>query len=306
MAQAGGQRAPWRAGPTCYTRPMAWTRRYDEPEPQRVNRWLAQSGVCSRREAEALIAEGLVSIDGETVADPGRKIERGQTLTLADRAEARLQGALSVVLHKPVSIVSAQPEPGQVPAVRLLTAEALVGESPVIPDADTRLAPLGRLDMDSRGLLILSEDGVLAKAVIGPDSQLEKEYLVRVAGEITERKLGLLRHGLSLDGRQLRPARVGLAGEQRLRFVLKEGRNRQIRRMCELVDLKVVDLLRIRIGSVKLGDLPQGRWRLLTAAEREALIHPPPPPRPAGRPARRAGQGGESAQNGGRTRPGAR
>ena len=251
---------------------MAWTRRYDEAEPQRINRWLAQSGVCSRREAEALIARGLVAIDGQTVVDPGHKIAAGQTLVLADDAEAQLGSNLTVVVHKPVGVVSAQPEPGQVPAVRLLTRAALVGESPVIPDRDTRLAPLGRLDMDSRGLLILSEDGVLAKAVIGPTSDLDKEYRVRVAGQITERKLGLLRHGLQLDGRQLRPAKVTQTGEQGLTFVLKEGRNRQIRRMCDLVELKVVDLFRVRIGPLKLGDLPQGHWRVLTPAERAAML----------------------------------
>src|SRR5690606_1635121 len=105
------------------------------------------------------------------------------------------------------------------------------------------------------GLLLLSDDGVLAKAVIGPASRLDKEYLVRVKGEIGERALGLLRHGLALDGRPLKPARIERAGEQRLRFVLAEGRNRQIRRMCELVGLSVVDLLRIRIGPLKLGTL---------------------------------------------------
>ena len=251
---------------------MAWTRRYDEAEPQRVNRWLAQSGVCSRREAEALIAEGLVSIDGEPVADPGRKIAPGQTLVLADRAQAQLGSALTVMLHKPVGVVSSQPEHGQVPAVRLLTKAALVGDSPAIPTRDSRLAPIGRLDMDSRGLLILSEDGVVAKAVIGPASELEKEYLVRVTGQLADRRIALLRHGLQLDGRQLKPARVTMAGEQTLRFVLKEGRNRQIRRMCELVELEVVDLLRIRIGEVRLGDLPEGRWRPLTAGERAALL----------------------------------
>lgn len=247
---------------------MAWTRRYEDPDPQRVNKWLAQSGVCSRREAETAISDGLVSIDGERVDDPGRKILPGQTLTLADRGQA----ALTVVLNKPVGVVSAQPEAGQVPAVRLLTRQSLVGESPVIPGRDTRLAPLGRLDMDSHGLLLLSDDGVLAKAVIGPESQLDKEYLVRVRGEITEERLARLRHGLSLDGRKLRPAKVTRAGEQRLRFILKEGRNRQIRRMCDLVDLTVTDLYRIRIGPLKLADLPEGRWRTLTAEERTALI----------------------------------
>jgi 23S rRNA pseudouridine2604 synthase len=251
---------------------MAWTRRYDEAQPQRVNRWLAQNGVCSRREAEALIARGLITIDGAAVSDAGRKIEAGQTLTLADDTGARADGPLTVILHKPVGVVSAQPEPGQIPAARLLTREALVGESPFIPDRDTRLAPVGRLDQDSRGLLILSEDGVVARAVIGPASRLDKEYRVAVIGEITEAKLARLRHGLELDGRALRPAQVSLIGERRLRFVLTEGRNRQIRRMCALVDLKVVDLFRVRIGPLSLGDLPERRWRALTAAERRALI----------------------------------
>jgi 23S rRNA pseudouridine2604 synthase len=255
---------------------MAWTRRYEESEPQRVNRWLAQSGVCSRREAEALIARGLVSIDGQAVVDAGHKIAAGQTLTLADDAQAALQGALTVLLHKPVGVVSAQPEAGQTPAVRLLTRTALVGDSPVIPDRDTRLAPVGRLDMDSRGLLILSEDGVVAKAVIGPSSDLEKEYQVRVAGQVTDRAIGLLRHGLSLDGRQLKPARVTLTGPQQLRFVLKEGRNRQIRRMCDLVGLSVTDLFRVRIGPLRLDGLAEGRWRVLSPAERAALIAAPP------------------------------
>ena len=181
---------------------MAWTRRYDEAEPQRVNRWLAQSGVCSRREAEDLIGRGLVFIDGARIDDVGRKIEPGQTLVLNDAAQGELQASLTVVLNKPVGVVSSQPEGDQIPAVRLLTAQALRGESPTIPDRNTRLAPLGRLDQDSHGLLLLSEDGVLAKALIGPNSRLDKEYLVRVEGPITEPKLSRLRHGLALDGRQ--------------------------------------------------------------------------------------------------------
>ncbi|MDB5461091.1 MAG: pseudouridylate synthase [Caulobacteraceae bacterium] len=251
---------------------MAFSRRYDESEPQRVNRWLAQNGVCSRREAEGLIAQGLVSIDGEVVSDPGRKILPGQTLVLADKAQVQLGAQMSVVLHKPKGVVSAQPEPGQVPAVRLLTRDSLWAPSRSIPGLDSRLAPVGRLDMDSRGLLLLSEDGVLAKAVIGPASDLEKEYRVAVMGELTDAKIALLRHGLELDGRRLKPAEVDPISDQRLRFVLKEGRNRQIRRMCELVELKVVDLFRVRIGPLDLGDMPEGRWRPLTAQERELLI----------------------------------
>jgi 23S rRNA pseudouridine2604 synthase len=213
-----------------------------------------------------------VSIDGERVDDVGRKIAPGQTLTLAEEAQSELGASLSVVLHKPVGVVSAQPEAGQTPAVRLLTRAALMGESPTIPDARTSLAPLGRLDMDSRGLLLLSDDGVLAKAIIGPATELEKEYLVQVNGQVSEDKLDRLRHGLQLDGRRLRRAKVTRLGPQKLRFVLKEGRKRQIRRMCELVGLHVVDLFRVRIGPLQLGDLPEGRWRALTPEERAALL----------------------------------
>ena len=250
---------------------MALSRTYDGPEAVRLNKFMGQSGLCSRREADALIAEGLVAVDGEVVRDAGRKILPGQTLTLADRAEAQLAGGVTIVLHKPVGYVSGQPEPGKTPAVRLLTAANRIGDGEV-PARDASLPPIGRLDEDSRGLLLLSSDGVVAKAVIGPDSDLDKEYLVEVAGQVSEAKLSRLRHGLELDGRKLRPARVTQLAPQRLRFILREGRKRQIRRMCELVGLEVTDLLRIRIGALELGDLPEGRWRVLTSAERTALV----------------------------------
>ncbi len=249
--------------------PVNWTKTYAGAEPQRVNKWLASEGVCSRREAEELIAKGLVSIDGARVDDPGRKIEPGQSISVS-RGQERAQ--ISVVINKPVGFVSAQPEGDQVPAARLLTRANLIGQTHNMPNKRTSLAPLGRLDQDSRGLLLLSEDGVLAKALIGETSKLDKDYLVRVAGQITDRKIALLRHGLSLDGRQLKPAKVGVVENQRLRFVLNEGRNRQIRRMCELVELEVTDLLRTRIGPLHLNDLPEGKWRALGADERDALI----------------------------------
>jgi len=248
---------------------MVWTRTYAGAEPQRVNKWLASEGVCSRREAEELIANGLVSIDGARVADPGRKIEPGQTIAVED---AGGRPHISAVLNKPIGVVSAQPEGDQIPAARLLTRANLIGPPRNLPTKRTRLAPLGRLDQDSRGLLLLSEDGVLAKALVGPDSKLDKEYLVRVAGHIDERKIGLLRHGLMLDGRQLKPAKIEQVEPQRLRFTLVEGRNRQIRRMCDLVELEVTDLLRLRIGPLKLGDLQEGKWRALSPEERQALI----------------------------------
>lgn len=250
---------------------MAFTRTYDGSEPVRINKWLGQTGVCSRREAEALIAAGMVTIDGESVTDAGRKIEPGQTLTLNDRGEAALASGVTILIHKPLGYVSGQPEPDKIPAVRLLTAENLVGEG-TPPAEDASLPPIGRLDEDSRGLLMLSSDGVVAKAVIGPQSKLDKEYLVRIEGDVTEKKLALLRRGLMLDGRILKYAKVSRMEQNRLRFILTEGRNRQIRRMCEMVDLEVTDLLRIRVGPIHLNNLPEGRWRMITPDEREALI----------------------------------
>jgi len=251
---------------------MAWSRKYDGPEPQRVNKWLAQQGMCSRREAEALIEQGLVSINGQRINDVGRKIEPGQTLTLNDKAQGQLGSAVTVVIHKPVGLVSAQPEGDQIPAARLIRADTLFGKTDHIPGSRLSLAPLGRLDQDSRGLLILSEDGVLAKALIGPESPIDKEYLVAVKGRVNRDVISKLRHGLELDGRQLKPAKVTLEPDDRLKFILVEGRNRQIRRMCELVGLEVTDLLRVRIGPLRLGDLPEGQWRPMTAAERAALL----------------------------------
>ena len=256
---------------------MSWSRVYTGAEPQRVNRWLAQAGVCSRREAEELIAAGRLHIDAERVDDPGRKIAPGQTLTLEDLASGPDAAPISILVNKPPGVVSAQPEGRQVPAARLLTPQNLWGGEGTAPPSTVRLAPLGRLDMDSRGLLLLSEDGVLARALIGPDSTLDKQYRVRVAGAPTPRRIGQLRHGLRLDGRELKPARVSQVADQTLDVTLWEGRNRQIRRMCAAVGLKVVDLLRVRIGPLRLGELPEGRWRPLKPDERTALLQPGTP-----------------------------
>lgn len=249
---------------------MAWSGVWRGDEPVRLNKFMAQSGVCSRREADGLIASGLVTVEGVVVADAGRKVEPGQTVALADAAQAALNG-VSILLNKPTGYVSGQPEPGKVPAVRLLSADRQVGLGDV-PASDLSLPPVGRLDEDSRGLLLLSTDGVVAKAVIGPQSEIDKEYRVRVRGEVTAAIVERLRHGLELDGRALKPAGVFDNGKGRLKFILKEGRNRQIRRMCDLVGLRVVDLQRTRIGPIKLGDLEEGRWRHLTDEERQALI----------------------------------
>ncbi|MHA7898700.1 MAG: pseudouridine synthase [Henriciella sp.] len=257
---------------------MADEHLYRGNAPVRLNKWMAELGLCSRREAEALIAGGGVFVDEVKVEQPGHKIEPGQTLKLDERAQRAIASKFTAVLNKPVDYVSAQPEEDQIPAVRLLkTANATDGSRG--PAKDASLAPLGRLDQDSHGLLLLSDDGVLAKAIIGPQHSLEKEYLVTVDGKITDGRLTLLRNGLSLDERRLKPAKVTMVEGQTLRFILKEGRKRQIRRMCDLVGLRVVDLQRIRIGPLELGQLEPGKWRSLKAKERAALIAASLPPK---------------------------
>lgn len=249
-------------------------KKWDGEEPVRVNKWLAQSGVCSRREAESLILAGSVFIDGEKVEDAGRKILPGQTLKLTTGGAETLNAKRTIMLNKPEGYVSGTPEDEQIPAVRLLTRENMIGKAKPVGSRDS-LAPIGRLDQDSRGLLIMSDDGRVAKGVIGPDADLEKEYIVRVRGKITGSKMKLLRHGLELDGRQLKEARVTGVADQTLRFVLREGRNRQIRRMCDLVELRVIDLVRVRVGALKLGGMKEGTWKELKPHEIEALLRNP-------------------------------
>jgi 23S rRNA pseudouridine2604 synthase len=236
----------------------------------RVSKLLAERGLCSRREADAYIERGLVFVDGKRVTELGTRADPGAVITLAAEARANQARQATVLLHKPIGFVSGQAEDGHQPAVSLISAKTqAAGESQRFqPSLLKGLAPAGRLDIDSTGLLVLTQDGRIARQLIGDDSQVEKEYLVRVDGVLDTRGLALLNHGLELDGRKLRPAKVAWANPEQLRFVLTEGRKRQIRRMCELVGLRVTGLKRVRIGRVRLGELPLGQWRFLRPGER--------------------------------------
>jgi 23S rRNA pseudouridine2604 synthase len=241
-------------------------------EKVRLSKLMAAQGLCSRREADSYIERGWVLVDGERVTELGTRIDPAQKITLAPAA-AHLQSArVTILLNKPIGYVSGQPEGDYRPAVSLITrASRWRGDrSPQRFHGSqlNELAPAGRLDIDSQGLLVLTQDGRIARQLIGSDSRVEKEYLVRVQGKLTASGLALLNHGLALDGTPLKPARVEWQNREQLRFVLTEGRKRQIRRMCELVGLTVLGLKRIRIGRVRLGDLPTGQWRYLRSDER--------------------------------------
>jgi len=242
-----------------------------EPEPLRLSKLMSQRGICSRREADLYIEQGLVFVDGQRISELGTRVHPDCEIKLAAQASQQQQARVTLLLNKPIGYVSGQPEPGFTPAVTLIRPENLWSEGggpEFRPSHLKGLAPAGRLDIDSTGLLVLTQDGRIAKLLIGDNSQIEKEYLVRVQGDLSEQGMKLLNHGLSLDGQVLRPAKVSWQNEDQLRFVLREGRKRQIRRMCELVGLKVIGLKRVRIGSVALGKLPVGKWRYLRVDER--------------------------------------
>ncbi len=231
---------------------------------------ITERGIASRREADDWIAAGWVRVNGR-LAVLGQRSGPDVVIEIDPRARAEQARRVTVLLNKPIGYVSGQPEDGHEPAVVLLTAAnrwpADTSGIEFQPSHLRHLAPAGRLDIDSTGLLVMTQDGRVAKKLIGDQTRVEKEYLVRVVhtqpGPVPEASLERLRHGLELDGVALRPARVSWQNEDQLRIVLREGRKRQIRRMCELVGLQVLGLKRVRIGSVTLGPLPMGQWRYL-------------------------------------------
>ncbi|WP_186140001.1 pseudouridine synthase [Burkholderia gladioli] len=252
----------------------------DETGMVRLSKRMSELGLCSRREADEWIEKGWVLVDGERIDTLGTKVRPEQNIEIDQRAQAAQAAQVTILLHKPVGYVSGQAEDGYEPAVTLITRENhWSGDHSALrfsPQHLRTLAPAGRLDIDSTGLLVLTQDGRIAKQLIGEQSDIDKEYLVRVRfGErLTDidqhfpaESLAKLRHGLELDGAPLKPAMVSWQNGEQLRFVLREGKKRQIRRMCELVGLEVIGLKRVRMGHVMLGALPQGEWRYLSPDE---------------------------------------
>jgi 23S rRNA pseudouridine2604 synthase len=236
---------------------------------------MSELGLCSRREADEWIERGWVRVDGQIVSELGSKVLPHQKITVERQASAQQARRVTVLINKPMGYVSGQAEDGYKPAVTLVNAESRwKGDTAPVqfhPSQLRSLVPAGRLDIDSVGLLVLTQDGRIAKHLIGEDTSVEKEYLVRVQytkpGRLPDAELKRLNHGLSLDGKKLLPAKVRWQNEDQLSFVLREGKKRQIRRMCEAVGLRVLGLKRVRIGRVALGDLPTGQWRYLGADE---------------------------------------
>jgi len=281
----------------------------------RLNKRMAELGLASRREADDWIAKGWVKVNGK-VAEMGMQVAPDVRIEIDQQAQGQQAKQVTVLINKPLGLVSGQAEDGHEPAITLVQPQNRWSEDNARfffhPSQLKSLVPAGRLDIDSTGLLVLTQDGRVARQLIGEDAVMEKEYPVRVIYTGVENsaaatsaaathaarpglrpaapsqlsriddddpistdvqsvfpadKLAKLRHGLSLDGQALKPARVEWQNPEQLRFVLTEGKKRQIRRMCELVGLKVVGLKRVRVGKVMLGNLPVGQWRYLAPHE---------------------------------------
>jgi len=285
----------------------------------RLNKRMAELGLASRREADEWIGKGWVKVNGR-VAEMGMQVMPDVRIEIDKQAQGQQAKQVTVLINKPLGLVSGQAEDGHEPAITLVQPQNRWAQDNARFFFHTSqlksLVSAGRLDIDSTGLLVLTQDGRVARQLIGEDAVMEKEYLVRVMytgvlntaaatsaaatyaaapaprtgarpsapsqlsridddDPVTQdvqsvfppEKLALLRHGLKLDGQALKPAKVEWQNPEQLRFVLTEGKKRQIRRMCEQVGLKVVGLKRVRIGKVMLGNLPVGQWRYLAPHE---------------------------------------
>ena len=230
----------------------------------RLQKYLAECGVASRRAAEKMIADGRVSVDGQTISEMGVQVEIGHDIRVDGKLVTPEPDKYYIMYHKPAGEVTTVSDPE--------------GRTTVLDrfrDFPSRLYPVGRLDYDSEGLLLLTNDGALTEQLLHPSHEVEKVYLARVSNELTPDEARRLENGVMVDGRKTARAKVKILGVKGLftdiLVTIHEGRNRQVRKMVEQVGHQVVMLRRIRFGPLKLGELPRGMWRELTQEELKEL-----------------------------------
>jgi len=241
-------------------------------ELPRLSRRMSELGLCSRREADEWIENGWVSVDGVVITTLGARVHPKAKIEIRDEASRHQTESVTIVMNKPVDYACGPAEDGHAAAAGLIRAENRWAEDATgfkfKPTHLRGLALAGRLDTDASGMLVFTQEVSVARRLVGDDTRAEKEYLVRVDGELAPDGLQRLKHGLSLDEVKLKPAQVSWQSEGQLRFVIRDNRKQLIQRMCELVGLRVTGIKRIRIGSVSLGKLPAGQWRYLRTDER--------------------------------------
>lgn len=225
----------------------------------RLNKYIAYLNIASRREADKLIKDGKVKVNGEIIINPA--IQVGENDKIICDIEDYKNEKIYIKLNKPVGYVVSNNKKEGKPIYKLLDEKL------------KKLYPVGRLDKDSKGLILFTNDGVFSRKIIGEESECEKEYYVKLEGNISDGALKKLEFGISLDGKKLKRAIVKRISKNSFNIILKEGRNRQIRRMCEKVGFEVILLKRLRISNIYLNDLQEGKFEYLTKDEINSILN---------------------------------
>jgi 23S rRNA pseudouridine2604 synthase len=224
----------------------------------RLNKYISETGVCSRREADKWIAAGRVTCNGQNAA-LGTQVAEGDEVRIDGEPIGVKKKQIYIALNKPVGIIC--------------TTETNIKDNIIehvgYPE---RIFPVGRLDRDSEGLILLTNNGDIVNEILRSENNHEKEYVVTVNRPITDLSLSMMANGVKIMGEKTKPAKIARINPQSFRIILTQGLNRQIRRMCSALGYKAERLQRVRIMNIRLGDLSPGKWRHLTAAELEALL----------------------------------
>ncbi len=231
----------------------------------RINKFIAAAGICSRRNADTLISEGRVSVNGKRILEPGLDVTENDTVLVDGKKVELAAKKYYIALNKPDGFVTTTDDPFDRPTVMQL-----------VTDVDARLFPVGRLDYHTEGLLLLTDDGDFANRLMHPKHEIYKTYIAHVPGFPTLGQLGALRHGVRLEDGKTAPAKVTVIRQYPdgvdISISIREGRNRQVRRMIEAIGYKVTRLVRISVGNIQLGHLPIGKWRHLSPREVEEIV----------------------------------
>ena len=225
----------------------------------RLNKYIAYLNIASRREADKLIKDGKVKVNGEIIINPA--IQVGENDKIICNIENYKNEKIYIKLNKPIGYVVSNNKKEGKPIYKLLDEKL------------KKLYPVGRLDKDSKGLILFTNDGIFSRKIIGEESECEKEYYVKLEGNISDGALKKLEFGISLDGKKLKPAIVKRVSKNSFNIILKEGRNRQIRRMCEKIGFEVILLKRLRISNIYLNDLQEGKFEYLTKGEINSILN---------------------------------
>lgn len=227
---------------------------------ERLNKYIASCGICSRRKADDLILQGRVKINNEVVTNLGAQVNSNDIVKVDNKEINKEEKKVYIMLNKPKGYVTTSHDQFNRKSVLDLINE------------DVRVYPIGRLDMYTEGLLLLTNDGEFSNKMMHPRNKVEKTYIVTTDTKITNKQINDLRTGVDIGGYITRPAKVRILNNNRLEIIISEGKNRQVRRMCESVGINLLNLRRVKIGNLKLGNLQSGKYRYLTEQEKNNVI----------------------------------